>query len=93
MTMNQWPYEISKLTRKEVLEFTVNPKWQYFRKNLKGLSTKSKLILLLRWLQFDDHCDTTNGKPLREYQVQVDNYLNALKRGGQLNNQLEVVEQ
>jgi len=53
-----------------------DPKWQSFRKSLKGTDTDTKLLQLRKWLQ--------QNKDSKESQIQVTNYVNALKRGGQL---------
>ncbi len=49
--------------------------WQKFRKSLKGLSTEAKLRKLHTWQQ---------THPGHKAKVQVQNYINALKRGGQI---------
>ena len=56
--------------------------WQKFRVGLKGLSTREKLYALGWWLAADDGL---------VHRIQVMNYIGALKRGGQLNDDLEVV--
>ena len=53
-----------------------DPAWQEFRKSLKGIPTTEKLNQLSGWLKKQKHSTQSN--------VQVSNYLNALKRGGQL---------
>lgn len=58
-----------------------NDDWQAFRLSLKGLKTKEKLSKL------DDYCFggwTTNPVELGDRLVRVQNYLNALARGGQI---------
>lgn len=82
--MKKWNRIVAKYTVDEVTRFAVGDKaWQEFRVSLKGLSTEDKLDKLLSWRKA--HTD-------RRGQVQVDNYINALKRGGQLNSDLEVVK-
>jgi hypothetical protein len=77
--MKRWPHEIKPYTPMEVYKYAVaNPVWQAFRKSLKGLPTEEKLDKLHDWLH-------NVGPTSRRKQVQVDNYINALKRGGQLN--------
>lgn len=49
--------------------------WQKFRKSLKGLSTAEKLRKLKGWQR---------QHPGKQSAIQVANYINALKRGGQL---------
>jgi hypothetical protein len=63
------------LTRKEIMEAVKDSDWQEFRISLKGLPTKRKLERLAVWKE--DH----KG---RKAEVQVENYINALKRGGQI---------
>jgi hypothetical protein len=62
------------LTRKEIQEAVADPEWQVFRLSLKGLSTERKLDKLDEWLQ--------KHRGERRAQVQVENYENALRRGG-----------
>lgn len=50
-------------------------KWQAFRKSLKGLPTAEKLRKLKQWQR---------QNPGKKSAIQVTNYINALKRGGQL---------
>lgn len=53
-----------------------DPEWQAFRLSLKGLSTTEKLRKLRGWLA--RHSSSEKAR------IQVQNYINALKRGGQL---------
>lgn len=77
--LKQWPEHIGGYSREEVEQYCVRDKdWQHFRKSLKGFPTGEKLYELKQWLE-----SKTNRHP-RRTRVQVDNYLNALKRGGQL---------
>jgi hypothetical protein len=83
--MNKWPHEIKSYTPEEVRKYAVADKsWQQFRLSLKGLSTSEKLQRLGIWR----HRGTAIS---RSTQVQVDNYINALKRGGQLDKDGKVV--
>lgn len=86
--MNKWPYRVSSLTRSEITEYVIDPEWQTFRKSLKGKSTTDKLCKLANWRA--DHLH--NGKLDRGNEVRIDNYINALLRGGQLNSELKVVK-
>jgi hypothetical protein len=66
-----------KLTKIEIMEAIKDPKWQEFRvETLKGCSTEDKIFWLKWWLW------THEGAELRKRKVQVQNYVNALKRGG-----------
>lgn len=87
--MNKWPHEVTQLTTAEITTHCVKSAgWQSFRESLKGLPTTEKLDRLAHWRQMD--IDGV-GLVRRRCQVQIDNYINALKRGGQLNMNLEVV--
>jgi hypothetical protein len=80
----------------QVLEAVRDPEWQKFRKSLRGMDTASKLNNLRDY--YTDHLKDlnrvgrfTDKDPVGEYayqrgmlEVQVDNYLKALARGGQL---------
>jgi len=65
------------LTKPEIMEAIADPEWQKFRVSLKGEDTVAKLGALCVW--------QAAHKYSRKSVVQVENYLNALKRGGQLN--------
>ena len=83
--MNKWPHQVPTLTQETIFWAIDDEVWQSFRKQLKGLTTKTKLIKLNEYLV---------GAPLNKVdrrRVQVANYINALKRGGQLSPNLEVV--
>jgi hypothetical protein len=87
--MKQWPYEVKSLTQAEILDHVYTSGWQSFRARLKGLPTEEKLDRLAFWR------DMEFGGPgyvRRRCEVQIDNYINALKRGGFLNDKLEVVK-
>lgn len=69
------------ISQDEIMWAIKDDEWQAFRRSLKGLSTVQKLRKLHWWLSqslFDF------DKDHRKRQVQVMNYINALKRGGQL---------
>jgi hypothetical protein len=63
-------------TRDEIQQAVLNPEWQNFRAGLKGLPTGIKLVCLRGWL--------IRHAQSREATIQVKNYVNALKRGGQI---------
>lgn len=50
-----------------------DPAWQEFRKSLKGLPTTTKLRRLRNWRR---------SHPGQKSNIQVTNYINALKRAG-----------
>ncbi len=68
--------DFGPLTRAEIKEAVADNEWQTFRLTLKGVSTAEKLDALEDWLE--------THKSSRKAQVQVTNYVNALKRGGQI---------
>lgn len=63
------------ITRLEIQEAIKDIKWQEFRVSLKGVSTEKKLESLNKYL---------NNNRTHNKEVQVENYINALKRGGQI---------
>jgi len=78
--MKKWPHKVDKLSKPEIMSQIKNEKWQEFRKSLKGQSTETKLSRL--------HAFLAENPSMK---VVVDNYLNALRRGGQLDSSYEVV--
>ena len=84
--MQKWEREICYVSRYEVIKYCVNDfDWQQFRINvLKGTSTAAKLELLKDWL--------VRYKCNRASVCQVDNYLGALKRGGQISATGEILK-
>ena len=81
--MNGWTHKVETYTTEEVKEFCVNDsEWQRFRLSLKGVSTQAKIRQLN--IRRESNLDKASGKLGRRHQVQIDNYINALKRGGQL---------
>lgn len=82
--LGQWPRRVERTSPEEIEQYCLGDEdWQAFRRSMKGLPTPEKLSMLLSWQLKNSH----RG---RRTQVQVDNYINALKRGGQLNMNLEV---
>jgi hypothetical protein len=67
-----------RLSKAEIDEAIADPKWQEFRLSLKGQSTRKKLDRLKDWVREEPAVE----HPTRCIQVQ--NYLNALSRGGQI---------
>jgi len=76
--MNVWPRKIYNIERFKVIKYCVNDfEWQRFRINtLKGKTTQQKLDLLDMWYK--------SYQPGEAAHAQVNNYLGALKRGGQI---------
>jgi len=67
--------ELPKIDKGEIDDAINDPEWQEFRVSLKGLSTEEKLNKLEQWLKIHKG---------HKAKVQVINYMNALKRGGQV---------
>jgi len=64
-----------KLSAERIQEAVQRPAWQEYRIGMKGLPTETKLRKLNWWLRF-------GVCPVNDRQIQVQNYLNALSRGG-----------
>lgn len=72
----EWPFKVTTLTTAEIADAVKDKVWQSFRRELKGMTTESKLYHLAAYM---------NREPSsRVRRVRVDNYINALLRGGQL---------
>ena len=83
--MQKWNREISFVSRYNVIVHCVNDDlWQDFRLSLKGISTEEKLSMLESWIQ------TAADEQIAK--MQVDNYLGALKRGGQIDSEGNVLK-
>lgn len=63
-----------RISQQEIRQHVGSPDWQRLRESLKGTSLQFKYQRLQRYLIEHDNS--------REAQVQVTNYINALKRGG-----------
>lgn len=79
--MDQWKRVVTTLQWAEIEEAVKDTKWQAFRKGLKGITTQEKLVRLDAWVKRRLNAE---GHLPRMDQVRVDNYINALLRGGQL---------
>lgn len=91
--MNSWPHPLVTCTREEVQKFCVQDSlWQAYRLKMKGTRTTSKLSMLNAWyIREVDHGAFEGDSQLkRRAEVQISNYINALKRGGQLNDDLTI---
>ncbi len=82
--MNSWDQKIITPSRLDIIKYAVNDfDWQMFRLGLKGISTYDKLDQLQKWLRkHNNHAAV----------VQVNNYLGALKRGGQISAEGKVLK-
>ena len=102
--MLKWPHEVKTYSPQEVQEYVADPYWQTIRIGMKGMSTERKLDTLSAYrynrLAYNSgepgnpksRNPTNVGVLERCHEVQIDNYINALKRGGLLNMQLEVIK-
>jgi hypothetical protein len=88
MSPNRWEHDIKHLTTEQIRFAVRCSTWQDFRLGMKGVDTKTKLFMLESWLIMGSTCNHCTGE-IRQHQV--DNYLNALKRGGQLDLEGNVV--
>lgn len=82
--MKKWPYVVETYSPHEVHTYAVlNQEWQVFRLSLKGLSTEEKLDKLNSFLNEKYVYQAGAGRVIdRNWKVPIDNYINALKRGG-----------
>ena len=74
--MNWKSLDYGPITKAEITEYVKDPSWQRFRIEMLGTSLETKYAMLKGWLAASLYS--------REAQVQVTNYYNALKRGGQI---------
>lgn len=99
-----WPFK-EHFTEKytaEMIKFAVYDEptawdWQRFRVSLKGLTTPEKLFCLSWWwcrrvAGREMISDSSVNKYTEINKIRVNNYLGALKRGGQLDKDLRVVK-
>lgn len=94
----KWPMAVRSWPISYVLEVVKDDEWQQMRLSLKGESTARKLWLLYGYRERREgelaleHADD-NVKlewERKALHCRVDNYLGALRRGGQLNERNEV---
>lgn len=65
--------------------------WQRFRVSMKGMTTPEKIQMLQTYLLL--HVKDNPNETLQAIQqCRIDNYIGALRRGGQLNDRYEVVK-
>lgn len=93
----KWPYALAKdpwdheYIRFCVYESSTSERWQLFRVSLKGLETGWKLA------QLEHYCikhfvGNTFWYEAKIEKCRIDNYIGALRRGGQLNENYEVAK-
>lgn len=73
----------NELVRFAVYEASTAEGWQKFRVSMKGLSTNEKLYALAWWSIHHEEDSYTV--------IRINNYLGALKRGGQLDSDLNII--
>ena len=75
MTLLDWnSLHFGKITRDEIIRYCQGEEWQKLRRMLLNTSLEEKFRKLKEWLAQHENS--------RAAQVQVTNYVNALKRGG-----------
>ena len=72
--LNWSTLDYSPLTRAEISEAVLEPEWQDLRRRMLLTRLIVRYAALQQWLKEHDYT--------RKSQVQVTNYVNALKRGG-----------
>ena len=72
--LNWSALDYSPLTRAEISEDVLEPEWQDLRRRMLLTRLIVRYAALQQWLKEHDYT--------RKSQVQVTNYVNALKRGG-----------
>lgn len=77
----EWEELVVPLTRSEIMTAVGDSDWQALRIQLAGMPLEWRYKQLRRWLDGDINNSAT---PRRWRQVQVANYVNALKRGGMI---------
>lgn len=79
--MKIWYREIRSWSQPMIQHSVNDAAWQRFRISLKGLSTENKLDNLEGYCQ---RREKDGNRMSMEDQCRIDNYINALLRGGQL---------
>lgn len=80
--MLKWPLQVKSYSPSEVHKFVADPSWQMFRKRMKGHCTDIKLDMLYQYRNLLHEEGIGIGISQRSLEVQIDNYLQALRRGG-----------
>ena len=75
-SLNWSTLDYSPLTRAEISEAVLEPEWQDLRRCMLLTRLVTRYAVLKRWLEKHDYN--------RKSQVQVTNYIAALKRGGMI---------
>lgn len=94
----QWHHKIQHWAREFVLNAVYDVEdalqWQIFRAGLKGLTTQQKLFCLDLYRTYAEQAFNNSGDTA-QWQIErcrVDNYIGALRRGGQLDANFRVVK-
>jgi hypothetical protein len=74
--MINWKELVVPTTREEINRYVKDPEWRSLRERLVSVVLVTKYATLQEWLREHDYN--------RKSQVQVSNYINALKRGGMI---------
>jgi hypothetical protein len=75
-TLNWSALDYSPLTRTEISVAVLDPEWQDLRRRMLLTRLVTRYAVLKRWLEMHENSRTS--------QVQVSNYISALKRGGMI---------
>ena len=76
MKLNWSTLDYSPLTRAEISEAVLEPEWQDLRRRMLLTRLVTRYAVLKRWLEKHEYS--------RASQVQVTNYIAALRRGGMI---------
>jgi len=87
MSVDVWP---QSQVQYSVYDAEDASEWQLFRTALKGMSTSEKLYALKRYYIVNCYYETKNKTEWELHKVRIDNYILALRRGGQLDENYEV---
>jgi hypothetical protein len=71
-----------RLFATDIARVVVKSDWQRTRLSMKGKSTEDKLSILEEWYSTGDPIDVGYESTCIDRQMQIQNYLNALSRGG-----------
>lgn len=77
-----WPFSVKHTPRNLIQKYCLGSEaWQKMRLFLKGKNTSQKIMLLILWRV---QLQSLYNQKYDEGVIQIDNYINALLRGGQL---------
>jgi hypothetical protein len=88
--MQKWPFDEPAGYSPQIVQDAIKDKeWQKFRLSLKGVPTDRKLDMLMEYRERQRRTHWAEILP-KKVEVQIANYLGALRRGGQLGPNNEV---